>query len=240
MTAGKRDRFVTTHWSLVLAAVHRTSPAADDALAELCEIYWYPLYAHLRGRGYTSEDAQDLTQAFFVRVLEKRALSEADPARGRFRSFMLTAMKNFAANQFDRSVALKRGGAVSIIPLDVLAAEGRLQLEPVSDHTPETIFDRRWPLTLLERVIARLKIEARGRNQSQFDHLTGYLTGDEPRLSYAETAAVLGMSEGAVKVAVHRLRRRFRELVRAEIGQTVSSPDEVEDELRHLWSAVRR
>jgi RNA polymerase sigma-70 factor (ECF subfamily) len=194
----------------------------------------------LRARSYTAEDAQDLTQAFFVRVLEKRAISQADPARGRFRSFMLTALKNFAANEFDHAAAQKRGGGARAISLDLAFAEGRLQLEPQTGHTPETIFDRRWAISLLDRVVALLRSEAAGTRALHFESFKAYLTGDEPRLSYAETAAVLGMSEGAVKVAVHRLRRRFRDLARAEVARTVSSPEQIDDELRHLWAAVSR
>jgi RNA polymerase sigma factor (sigma-70 family) len=238
----RRAHFATTRWSLVLAAGADVSSAtAREALATLCETYWYPLYGFLRGRGYGVEDAQDLTQAFFTRVLEKHTIGHADPARGRFRSFLLMSLKNFAANEHDREIAKKRGGGVPIVPLEFEGAEGRFQMEPANDETPEKIFDRRWALTLLERVISRLKTEvAHSAKRSQFEDLKTYLTGDQPQLSYAQTAADLGMSEGAVKVAVHRLRRRFRDLVRDEIAHTVSSPEEIEDELRHLWSAVGR
>jgi len=233
---------VTTRWSLVLAAGANLSAAgAREALATLCETYWYPLYAFLRSRGYSAEDAQDLTQAFFLRMLEKQTIGQADPARGRFRSFLLTALKNFAANERDREIAKKRGGGAPIVSLELEGAEGRFQLEPPSDETPERIFDRRWALTLLDRVMLRLKAEgARDGKKSQFEGLKTYLTGDQPQLTYAQTASEWGMSEGAVKVAVHRLRRHFRDLVRDEIAQTVSSPEEIEDELRHLWSAVGR
>lgn len=238
----RRGHFATTRWSVVLAAGEDMSSAtAREALATLCETYWYPLYAFLRGRGYGAEDAQDLTQAFFARVLEKHTIGHADPARGRFRSFLLMSLKNFAANEHDREIAKKRGGGVPIVSLEFEGAEGRFQMEPANDETPEKIFDRRWALTLLEHVLSRLKAEiARSGKQSQFEGLKTYLTGDQPQLSYAQTASDLGMSEGAVKVAVHRLRRHFRDLVRDEIAQTVSSPEEIEDELRHLWSAVGR
>jgi RNA polymerase sigma factor (sigma-70 family) len=238
----RRGHFATTRWSVVLAAgADMSSTAAREALATLCEMYWYPLYAFLRGRGYGVEDAQDLTQAFFARVLEKHTIGHADPARGRFRSFLLMSLKNFAANEHDREIAKKRGGGVPIVSLEFEGAEGRFQMEPANDETPEKIFDRRWALTLLEHVLSRLKAEiARSGKQSQFEGLKTYLTGDQPQLSYAQTASDLGMSEGAVKVAVHRLRRRFRDVVRDEIAQTVSSPEEIEDELRHLWSAVGR
>jgi RNA polymerase sigma factor (sigma-70 family) len=239
---GRRRHFATTRWSVVLAAGADTSSArVHEALATLCETYWYPLYAFLRSRGYKPEDAQDLTQAFFARLLEKDTLRHADPARGRFRSFLLASLKNFAANERDREIAMKRGGGVPIVSLEIETAEGRFQMEPPSDDTPERVFDRRWALTLLDRVMSRLKAEtSRSGKPSQFDRLKTYLTGDQPQPSYAQTAFELGMSEGAVKVAVHRLRRRFRDLVREEIAQTVSSPDEIEDELRHLWSSVGR
>jgi RNA polymerase sigma factor (sigma-70 family) len=237
-----RGRFATTRWSLVLAAsADASSAGAHEALATLCETYWYPLYAFLRSRGYDAEDAQDLTQAFFARLLEKHAISQADPTRGRFRSFLLASLKHFAANERDRDMAKKRGGGAPMLSLEVEGAEGRFQMEPPSDETPERIFDRRWALTLLGRVMSRLEAEMSesGRHR-QFERLKAYLSGDCPQLSYAETGAQLGMSEGAVKVAVHRLRRQFRDLVRDEIAQTVASSEEIEDELRHLWSAVGR
>ena len=226
---------------MLAAGAERSSAAADQALTTLCDTYWYPLYAFLRSRGSTVEDAQDLTQAFFARVLEKHDLRQADPARGRFRSFLLTALKNFASNEHDRETTRKRGGGVPLVSLEFESAEGRFQMEPPTHETPERVFDRRWALTLLDRVLSRLKAEmvAAGRDV-QFERLKTYLTGDEPQLSYAQTASELGMSEGAVKVAVHRLRRQFRDLLRDEIAQTVSSPEEIDDELRHLWAAVGR
>ena len=243
VTERRAGQFATTRWSLVVAAGSGdSSPAVRDALTALCETYWYPLYAYLRGRGYRAEDAQDLTQAFFARLLEKHALRHADPNRGRFRSFLLSSLRNFAANQHEREAAHKRGGGAPVLSLEMDSAEGRFQLEPGSTETPERVFDRVWALTLLERVMARLQTETAAREDppSRFDQLKVYLTGDEPQLSYAQTASQLGISEAAVKVAVHRLRRRFRDLVRDEISHTVSSPEEVEAELRHLWSAVGR
>jgi RNA polymerase sigma factor (sigma-70 family) len=240
MNGGHR-RFVTTHWSLVLAAgADVSSGEAQDALAHLCETYWYPLYAFLRSRGHSAEDAQDLTQAFFTRVLERRAFAHADPARGRFRSFLLASLKNFVANERDRAQTQKRGGG-AVVPLEIGAAEGRFQLEPSTDETPERIFEREWALILLDNAIQVLQTEMASTGRSgHFAELKAFLVGENPNVSYAEAADALGMSPGAVRVAVHRLRRRFGELVRREIAQTVSSPVEIDDELRHLWSSVSR
>lgn len=236
-----RGRFGTTRWSLVLAASGDASRDADEALTKLCEGYWYPLYGYLRGRGHAAEDAQDLTQAFFAYLLEKRVLRHADPARGRFRSFLLASLKNFVANERDRQRAKKRGGGAPILPLELETAEGQYQLEPATSDSPDKIFDRRWAAALLDHVMTRLRHEAqRVGQQEQLKHLQVYLTGDQPQHSYADVGAELSMSEGAVKVAVHRLRKKFRALVHDEVAQTVASPDEVESEIRHLWSAAGR
>lgn len=213
---------------------------ADQALAALCESYWYPLYVYLRRRGHDADDAQDLTQAFFVRLIEKRSLRYADPARGRFRSFLLASLKHFAVNEWERERAQKRGGGSPPLSLDLARAEHLFQLEPSTNETPERLFDKAWALTLLDHAMTRLRadLERSGRS-AQIERLTGYLMDDHPR-RYAETASELGMSEGAVKVAVHRLRRHFRDLVRQEIAQTVSSSEELDDELRHLLRAVAK
>jgi RNA polymerase sigma-70 factor (ECF subfamily) len=226
----------------VLAAGGAAGSAdAHQALTTLCEIYWYPLYGFLRGRGHSAEDAEDLTQAFFARVVERRAIQHADRDRGRFRSFLLASLTHFTANEHHRDIAKKRGGGVAILSLEFQGAEGRFQLEPSTDETPERVFDRRWALTLLDRVMGRLKAEmVRAGKRVQFERLQACLTGDRLEQGYAQIAADLGTSEGAVKVTVHRLRRRYRDLVRDEIAQTVASPQEIEDELRHLWSAVSR
>jgi RNA polymerase sigma factor (sigma-70 family) len=238
--AGK-NRFATTHWSLVLAAADRASPDGDEALTRLCERYWSPLYGYLRGRGYCADDAQDLTQAFFSRLLEGKLLRHADPARGRFRSFLLVSLKNFAVNERDRAKAKKRGSGAPLVSLEFEGAEGRLQHELPTHETPEKLFDRRWAITLLDRVVVRLREElARAGKQRQFEELKLNLTGDVGPGTYARAGKALGMSEGAVRVAVHRLRRRFRDLLRDEIAYTVSSPEEVDDEIRHLWAAVAR
>jgi RNA polymerase sigma factor (sigma-70 family) len=239
---GRGKRFATTRWSVVLAAgADPSSLNARDALTTLCQTYWYPLYAFLRGRGHSAADAEDLTQAFFARVVEKQVFQHADPARGRFRSFLLASLQHFAANAHDREMAGKRGGGAPILSLELERAEGRFQLEPSSEETPERTFDRRWALMLLDRVMSRLSAGAAQNDKSvQFESLKTYLTGDEPQVSYAAAANELGISEGAVKVAVHRLRKTFRDLVRDEIAQTVSSPEDIQDELQHLWSAVGR
>jgi RNA polymerase sigma factor (sigma-70 family) len=225
---------------VIAAGADVTSTGAREALTALCESYWYPLYAFLRSRGHPVQDAEDLTQAFFAQLLEKRTLRHADRGRGRFRSFLLTSLTNFAANERDKEAAQKRGGGVPAISLEFENAEGRFQLEPATDETPEKIFDRRWAITLLDHVLARLTAEMiRTGKESQFERLKTYLIGDQPQLSYAENASILGVSEGAIRVAVHRLRRRFRDLIRDEIAHTVSSPEEIEDELHHLWKAIR-
>ena len=226
-----------------MLAAGQQGPSGDgrEALTALCEAYWYPLYAFLRGRGHGPADAEDLTQAFFALLLDKQVIRQADPARGRFRSFLLKALQNFAANERASRSAAKRGGGVPGLSLELDRAEGRLRLEGSTAESPERAFDRRWALTLLERVMLRLKDDAvQKSNEELFDTLKPYLTGDEPRRSYADAASALGLSEGAVKVAVHRLRRKFRDILQDEISQTVSSRAEIEDELRHLWSSVAR
>jgi RNA polymerase sigma-70 factor (ECF subfamily) len=232
--------FASTRWSLVLAAGRGDAPEAQAALAALCEVYWYPLYAYVRRSGYSADEAQDLTQGFFARLLEKHDLRAADSERGRFRSFLLTAFKRFVSKERHRARALKRGGGRRMLSLDFDQGESRFRLEPVTDVTPETIYERRWALTLLDRVMARLRDDfERAGKRDEFDHLKVFLTGEAAAPSYREVAAELGTTEGAVKVAVHRLRRKFRDLVLAEIAQTVTAPEEAEDELRHLFEAIR-
>ena len=233
-------RFASTRWSLVVAAGQGTSPESQEALATLCRVYWYPLYAYARCRLPSVEDAQDLTQEFFARLLEKDYLRAADPGRGKFRSFLLTAFKHFLAKERDRAHAQKRGGGRHPLPLDFQAGEHRYCLEPADHATPETIYERRWALTLLEQTLARLRQEFVSADKGKlFDCLKRTLTGDDPPRPYALLAEELGISQQAVKVAVHRLRRRYQELLRAEIAQTVASAEEVDDELRDLFAAVR-
>jgi RNA polymerase sigma-70 factor (ECF subfamily) len=236
-----RGRFPATRWSLVLETLKDGSPAADEALARLYETYRYPLYAFLRGRGHSVEEAQDLTQAFFAFLLEKRLLHHADPQRGRLRSFLLTALKNFTANEHARQKAVIRGGRAVVLSLDADAAEQRYRLEPATDETPDKVFDRQWALTLLEGVMARLRSEAAaGGKDKQYELIKMYLVGEREESSYAEAAAALEMTEGAVKTAVSRLRGRFGDLVWDEVAQTVDSVEAVEDEIRHLMNSVRR
>jgi RNA polymerase sigma-70 factor (ECF subfamily) len=233
-------QFASTRWSLVLAAGQRDSPESEAALATLCQLYWYPLYAYARRRLSRAEDAQDLTQAFFAQLMEKGYLRQADRARGKFRSFLLIAFKHFLAKEQERAHAQKRGGGRRVLSLDFDSGERRYLHEPSHNSTPEALYERGWALTLLQRGLARLRDElATVGNQRLFECLKGTLTVDEPTRPYAELAGELGMSVEAIKVAVHRLRRRYRELVRDEIGQTVRTAQEIEEELRDLFAAVR-
>jgi RNA polymerase sigma factor (sigma-70 family) len=234
-------QFPTTHWSAVLAARAQGSPQATAALAELCQAYWYPLYAYIRRRGNNPTDAEDLTQGFFARLLEKNYIGDVTPGVGRFRCFLLASLKHFLANEWDRAQAGKRGGGKVIISLDDQDAETRYQFEPVEKGTPETLFEQRWALTVLERVLARLRKEFVATEKAElFDQLKVFLSTDQPDCSYAEIAAHTGLKEGTVKVAVHRLRRHYGELLRAEISNTMSQPNEVEDEVRHLISVLSK
>jgi RNA polymerase sigma factor (sigma-70 family) len=232
-------QFATTHWSLVLAARDQTAPQAQEALAALCGAYWYPLYAFIRRQGYTADHAQDLTQEFFARLLEKDFLQVVDRDKGKFRSFLLAACKHFLANERDRASAQKRGGGRVHWPIDLDAAEGRYSLEPAHALTPERLFDRRWALTLLDQVLSQLQEElVRAQKGPLFEHLKGFLTGEQGTLSYSQVAQELSLTEGAVRVAVHRLRRRYRELLCAEIARTVHDPSQIEDEIRDLFTAL--
>lgn len=231
--------FRTTHWSAVLAARDNRSPKAEAALAELCQTYWYPLYAYIRRRGHDPHEAEDLTQGFFERLLEKNYIGDVTPGIGRFRSFLLTSLKHFLANEWDRAQAGKRGGGQVIFSLDDRDAESRYQFEAVEKFTPETLFEQRWALTVLGRVLARLRVEFVASEKADlFDQLKVFLSAEQPGCSYAEVAARTGTKEGTIKVAVHRLRRRYGELLRTEIGHTVNDPREIEDEVRHLISVL--
>jgi RNA polymerase sigma factor (sigma-70 family) len=233
--------FVTTHWSVVLTAGRSETTRAHAALEKLCGAYWFPLYAYVRRRGYSVEDAQDLTQEFFARVLEHQWLARADQAKGRFRTFLLTAMERFLANEWDKVRALKRGGGQRNIPIQLDTAETRYGVDPADTGTPEQAFEYRWALTLLDEVIGQLEAEYRVRDQAElFTALKPCLVGDRASQPYAELAAALEMEEGTVKVTVHRLRQRYRELLRAEIANTVAAPGEVDAEMRHLFNVLTR
>jgi len=231
------SQFPTTRWSLVVAAGDPRRQDARSALVSLCENYWYPLYAYVRRRGYPAERSQDLTQEFFVRVLEGRYLDRADPEKGRFRSFLLTSLKFFVADDEDRHRALKRGGG-AVLPFEFSSGEDRYQREPAHDETPERIFERRWALSVLDGVVDKLRDEfvQHGRPE-HFERLKIFLLGhsDAP---YAVLAREMKISEGALKVAIHRLRKRYRELFRQEIADTVADPADVESELRYLAAAL--
>ena len=233
------SRFPTTRWTLVVAAGDPGAREARSALVSLCENYWYPLYAYLRRRGYATDQAQDLTQEFLVRVLEGRYLDRADPAKGRFRSFLLSSLKFFVADEGDRDRAHKRGGGV-LVSLEFSTGEDRYRRDPAHDDTPERIFERRWALSVIDRVMEKLRSEfvQHGRPE-HFERLKVFLLGqsDAP---YAALAHEMKTSEGALKVAIHRLRKRYRELFRQEISDTVADPADVDSELRYLAAVLTR
>jgi RNA polymerase sigma factor (sigma-70 family) len=236
-TSAGSSHFPTTRWSLVVAAGDARRKQSRSALVALCENYWYPLYAYLRRRGHPADEAQDLTQEFFIRVLEGRYLDSADPEKGRFRAFLLTSLKFFVADEADRQRAHKRGGGV-VVPLEFSSGEERYQREPVHDDTPERIFERRWALSVLDRVADRLRSEfvQHGRPE-HFEGLKVFLLGqaDAP---YSALAREMNTSEGALKVAIHRLRKRYRELFRQEIADTVADPADIESEIRYLATVL--
>lgn len=239
--SSRPGRFVTTQWALVRAAAGDDSAVAADALARLCSLYWYPVFAFVRRRGHSVEDAQDLTQAFFARILEKGDFSAADPDRGRFRTFLLTACEHFLLNERDRMLAIKRGAGRPPIPLDFATAEARYQRSFSDDETPEHLYHRQWCLDLLGGVLASLRTDyALAGNERLFDRLRGFLTMDDEAGTHAEAAAALNMTPGAVKVAVHRLRRRYRDALRARVAETVDSEEAVEGEIRDLLATLSR
>ena len=230
--------FATTRWSLVAAARDPAAPETRRALADLCGLYWYPVYEYVRRRVSDHHQAQDLTQGFFARLLEKHDLAAADRSRGRFRSFLLTACQHYLANQHDHDTAKKRGGGVDHLPLDFGDAAGRFALEPAGADTPERAFDRRWALELLARTVDQLRAEyAESGRARLFDALKGCLTGGAD-VSHAELAEQLGMTVGAVKVAMHRLRQRYRDRLRAGIAETVATHEGVDEEIRDLFAAL--
>jgi len=231
----KQPIFLTTRWTVVLAAGGIDTTLARQALEHLCRTYWYPLYAYVRRRGYSAHDAQDLTQAFFARLLAQESLANADPNRGRFRCFILTAMNNFLANEWKRGTAQKRGGGHELMSLELTAAEKRYELEPAIHSSPDKIFEKQWAMTLLEEVLNRLELEFQNDGKGDlFAALKPALLGLRESQPYATLATQLGMNESAVKVTVHRLRKRYRELIRDEIANTLDSSEEIEAEMRHL------
>jgi RNA polymerase sigma-70 factor (ECF subfamily) len=221
----------------VLAAQDPRCPRSGDALEWLCRTYWYPLYSYARRAGHSPPDAEDLTQGFFARLLEKDYLKAAARDKGRFRTFLLVALKRYLANEWDRQHAQKRGGFAPVVPIDQRLAESRFASEPAHNLPADLLFDRQWAMTLLERSMTQLQQQyvASGRTQL-FECLRSCLAKDESALPYADIAGRLKLSEAAVKMAVHRLRSRYREILQHEIAQTVSTPEEIEDEIRHLFS----
>lgn len=236
-TPRRNPGFDTTHWSLVLAAGHQTSPESIDALTHLCESYWHPLYTYARRRVEDVHEAQDLTQEFFSQLLEKNYLEAVDPQRGHFRSFLLTAFKHFLANQWEKARAQKRGGGRNLLRFDFDAEDSTYGLQPADDLTPEQLFDRRWATALLTHVLHRLRDEFSDAGKSnQFERLKPFIVAQAATKTYAIVALELGMTEAAAKMAAYRMRQRYQQLLRAEIAQTVADPAEVDDEIRSLFA----
>ncbi len=233
-SGAKPGVFATTHWSVVLAAAGQQTPEGDIALERLCRTYWYPLYAYVRREGYSPDDAQDLTQGFFAQLLARHSLAHVAPEKGRFRSFLLAAMRHFLSVERERARAIKRGGNAQILSLDAQEAETRYRLEPVDRLDAEKIYEHRWAMTLLEQAVVRLREESAAAGKTELvERLRGFVAGDR-EVTCGAAAVELGMSESAVKSAVHRLRERYRELVREEIAHTVANPMEIDSEIRHL------
>jgi RNA polymerase sigma-70 factor (ECF subfamily) len=238
-TASPLD-FASTHWSIVLAAGDLEQRHAREALSKLCETYWYPLYAYVRRRVPDVSEAQDLTQAFFVELLEKNFVGSATPHRGLFRAFLLTAFKNFLAKELEKAKAQKRGGGRAPISLDFAAADSSLRIDPAAGLTPEQLYDQQWAIALLNQIMEQLRVEFVEKGKAkQFDELKGFLIGDHAGNTYAQVAAKLSMTEAAAKQAASRMRRRYRQLLRAEISHTVSEPDEIDDEIRKLFAVLK-
>jgi RNA polymerase sigma-70 factor (ECF subfamily) len=240
--------FATTRWTLVRAAGAgstggdgASAGAAADALGRLCELYWYPLYAFVRRKGYDADAAADLTQGFFADFIARQSVAAADPGQGRFRSYLLASLQHFIANERERAAALKRGGGRTIVSFDAGDADQRYRLEPAHDLTPERLFDRQWAIALIHRALdaVRQDVAARGK-LPVFERLKSFLTAPDNLDPYRAAAADLGMSEGAVKVAVHRMRQQFREALRAAIAETVAGDEDVDDEVRHLFASLAR
>ncbi len=234
-------RFASTHWSLVVSAARQSSPHSRDALEELCAVYWAPLYWHVRRLGYDASQAQDLTQGFFCRLLEKRTLGYADRERGKFRSFLLASLRHYLANEHDHANAKKRGGGQTTLPIDYRSAESGYSLEPSHDLTADKLFEKRWALTVLETALAALKRQyCQVGNASLFDALAPFMTAQSDLAPYAEVAQRLDMTESAVRMAVSRMRRRYRDKIRAEVGRTLDDSEDVDQEMQNLLEALGR
>ncbi len=232
--------FTTTHWSVVLTAANEKTPESAAALERLCRTYWYPLYAYVRREGYSPADAQDLTQEFFARFLARKPLAGVAPEKGKFRSFLLVALRHFLSDQRDRGSAAKRGGGKEVLSLDAEEAEGRYRLEPVERLDAEKIYERRWAMTLLGQAWTRLREESAAHGKLvQFERLAEFVAG-EAEVTCVAAASELGLTESAMRSAVHRLRERYRALIREEIVLTVSDPAEVDEELRYLIAVMRQ
>jgi len=238
-SASGAGRFATTHWSVVLQAGQPEAPGYQQALETLCRSYWFPLYAYLRRHGYNNQQAEDYTQAFFCRIMEKQVLGMADSKRGKFRSFLLGTLKHFLSDEYDRDQAQKRGGGRKILSIDFTGAEDQYSLEPAHGLSPEKLFDKSWALTVLDRTMSHLKDELASQNKKElFDHLKIYLTTEKGSIPYCDKAAELNMTEGNIRTAVHRLRRRYRKLLRDEISQTVTAENHVDEEIDDLFNAL--
>ncbi|MEO8614981.1 MAG: sigma-70 family RNA polymerase sigma factor [Luteolibacter sp.] len=232
--------FATTRWTIVLAAGDLGTPQSADALEALCQSYWFPLYAYVRRRGHTKEDAEDLTQAFFADLLARRDFVKTDSERGRFRAFLLASLKNFLANEWDKSQRLKRGGSITHFSLDWQSADSQFQIADATMRSPDEIFDREWAVALLERVIVRLRDEWAAEGKAErFDRMKSFLTVGKGEIPYAQAAEEQGIDEGTLRVTVHRLRKRYRELLRKEVADTLADPAMVEEELAVLLGAFR-
>jgi DNA-directed RNA polymerase specialized sigma24 family protein len=231
--------FATTHWNIVLAARDGSGTTARDALEVLCQKYWFPLYAYVRRQGHGPHDAEDLTQGFFAHLLSRDFLGHVTQDKGRFRSFLLACLNHFLTDEREKDRAEKRGGRQPCCSLDVSAAEARYGLERCDSRAPNTIYERQWALTMLNRVLDALQAEFTAADKARmFDRLEPFLLGDKSGETYAESALILGTTEGAIKMTVHRMRQRYRELFREEIAQTVAAPEEVEEEMRYLFGVI--
>ena len=235
----RKQHFATTQWSIVLAAGDIDRQGSRDALAQLCETYWYPLYAYVRRRVHNVHEAQDLTQTFFSCLLEKQTIARADPSRGRFRAFLLTALKNFLTNEWDKTRAAKRGGGKAELSLDFDSGESRYQIEPSHELTPEKLYERRWVLTLLDQVLECLRIELTQAGKLQyFEQFKGALTDETTSDDYTQAAAALGITPAAAKQAAYRMRKHYRELFRAEVARTVAREEDVDQEIGRLLQSL--